>query len=126
MTILETQGLAAKNASRILAVAGTARQNKALEAIAAALEERRADILEANAQDMEAARAAGMRPALQDRLALDEGRIAGIVEGVRQVKALPDPIGTVTRMETRPNGLTIGRRRVPLGSSASFMRPGQT
>ncbi len=115
MTILETQGLAAKNASRILAVAGTARKNKALEAIAAALEERRADILEANAQDMEAARAAGMRPALQDRLALDEGRIAGIVEGVRQVKALPDPIGTVTRMETRPNGLTIGRRRVPLG-----------
>ena len=98
MTILETQGLAAKNASRILAVAGTARKNKALEAIAAALEERRADILEANAQDMEAARAAGMRPALQDRLVLDEGRIAGIVEGVRQVKALPDPIGTVTRM----------------------------
>ena len=56
-----------------------------------------------------------MRPALVDRLALDEGRIAGIVEGVRQVAALPDPIGQVVKMETRPNGLTIGRRRVPLG-----------
>ncbi len=56
-----------------------------------------------------------MRPALVDRLALDEGRIAGIVEGVRQVAALPDPIGQVVKMETRPNGLTIGKRRVPLG-----------
>ena len=59
--------------------------------------------------------AAGLRPALLDRLALDEGRIAGIVEGVRQVAALPDPIGAVTKMDTRPNGLTIGKRRVPLG-----------
>lgn len=115
MTVLETQGLAAKNAARVLAVTGTARKDAALEAIAAALEARRGDILAANAADMEAARAAGMRPSLQDRLALDAGRIAGIVEGVRQVKALPDPIGTVTRMYTRPNGLTIGKRRVPLG-----------
>ena len=59
--------------------------------------------------------AAGLRPALLDRLALDEGRIAGIVEGVRQVAALPDPIGAVTKMDTRPNGLTIGKRRVPWG-----------
>ena len=93
MTVLETQGLAAKRAARALAVAGTARKNAALEA----------------------ARAAGLRPALLDRLALDEGRIAGIVEGVRQVAALPDPIGAMTKMDTRPNGLTIGKRRVPLG-----------
>ena len=115
MTVLEMQGLAAKNAARVLAVAGTARKDAALEAVAAALEARQGEILAANAADMEAARAAGMRPSLQDRLALDAGRIAGIVEGVRQVKALPDPIGTVTKMYTRPNGLTIGKRRVPLG-----------
>ena len=56
-----------------------------------------------------------MRPALLDRLALDEGRVAGIVDGVRQVKALPDPIGQTVKMGVRPNGLTIGKRRVPLG-----------
>ncbi len=100
--------------SPALAVAGTARQNAALEAAARAIEARQ-EILAANAADLEAARAAGLRPALLDRLALDEGRIAGIVEGVRQVAALPDPIGAVTKMDTRPNGLTIGKRRVPLG-----------
>ena len=114
MTALEIQGRAAKEASRTLAVAGAAK-DAALEAIARAIEARQAEILEANAQDLEAARQAGMRPSLLDRLALDGGRIAGIVEGVRQVAALPDPIGTVTRMERRPNGLIIGKRRVPLG-----------
>ena len=115
MTQLETQGLAAKNAARVLSVAGTARKNAALEAIAAAIVARQGEILAANAADLEAGKAAGLRPALLDRLALDQGRIAGIVEGVRQVAALPDPIGEVTRMSTRPNGLTIGKRRVPLG-----------
>ena len=115
MTQLETQGLAAKNAARVLSVAGTARKNKALEAIAAAILERQGEILAANAADLEAGKAAGLRPALLDRLALDEGRIAGIVEGARQVAALPDPIGEVTKMSTRPNGLVIGKRRVPLG-----------
>lgn len=115
MTILETQGLAAKHAARVLAVAGTARKNDALEAIARAIEQRQAEILGANAADLEAARAAGLRPALLDRLTLDARRIAGIVEGVRQVAALPDPIGEVTKMTTRPNGLIIGKRRVPLG-----------
>ena len=115
MTVLETQGLAARHAARALAVAGTARKNAALEAAARAIEARQGEILAANAADLEAARAAGLRPALLDRLALDEGRIAGIVEGVRQVAALPDPIGAMTKMDTRPNGLTIGKRRVPLG-----------
>ena len=126
MTILETQGLAAKNAGRVLAVAGTAAKNAALEAAAKAIEARQDEILAANAEDLAAAKAAGMRPALVDRLALDEGRIAGIVEGVRQVAALPDPIGQVVKMDTRPNGLVIGRRRVPLASSASSTRPGPT
>ncbi|MCI8477674.1 MAG: glutamate-5-semialdehyde dehydrogenase [Oscillospiraceae bacterium] len=115
MTQLEQQGLEARRAGRILAVAGTAKKDAALEAIAAALEGRMDEILAANAGDMEAARSAQMRPALLDRLALDPARIAGIAAGVRQVKALPDPTGIVTRMETQPNGLIIGRKRVPLG-----------
>ena len=115
MTQLEKQGLAAKQASRVLAIAGSAKKDAALAAIAAALEARKDEILQANAADMAAAKEAGMRPSLLDRLALDEKRIAGIVDGVRQVAALPDPIGTVTKMYNRPNGLTIGKRRVPLG-----------
>ncbi|WP_297235093.1 glutamate-5-semialdehyde dehydrogenase [uncultured Flavonifractor sp.] len=115
MTQLEMQGLAAKNASRVLSIAGTAKKNAALEAIASALEGRQSEILAANQEDMTAAKAAGMRPSLQDRLALDAGRIAGIVDGVRQVAALPDPIGEITKMSTRPNSLVIGKRRVPLG-----------
>ena len=115
MTQLEMQGLAAKNASRVLSIAGTAKKNAALEAIASALEARQEEILAANQEDMTAAKAAGMRPSLQDRLALDGSRIAGIVDGVRQVAALPDPIGETTKMSTRPNGLIIGKRRVPLG-----------
>ena len=115
MTQLEMQGLAAKHAGRVLSIAGTARKNAALEAIAQAIESRQTEILAANQADMEAARAANMRPAPQDRLALDEKRIAGVVDGVRQVAALPDPIGAVTQMASRPNGLVIGKRRVPLG-----------
>ena len=115
MTILETQGLSAKNAERTLCVAGSAKKDAALEAIAAAIETRQEEILAANAQDVAAAQEAGMRASLVDRLSLDAGRIAGIVEGVRQVKALPDPIGQVIRESRRPNGLIIGKRRVPLG-----------
>ena len=115
MTLLEQQGAAAKAASYVLATAGTAKKNQALEAIAAILTQRQAEWLAANAQDVAAARDAGMRPAMLDRLTLTPERIAGIVDGVRQVAALPDPIGRVDKMETRPNGLIIGRRRVPLG-----------
>lgn len=115
MTILEIQGLSARNAERVLSTAGSAKKDAALEAIAAAIEARQEEILTANAADVDAAREAGIRPSLVDRLTLDAGRISGIVEGVRQVRALPDPIGTVTKMETRPNGLIIGKRRVPLG-----------
>ena len=115
MTVLETQGLAAKGASRMLAVAGTRTKNAALEEIARRLTERSGEVLAANEQDLAAAREAGMRPALIDRLTLTPSRLDGIVEGVRQVAALPDPIGQTTKMETRPNGLIIGKRRVPLG-----------
>ena len=115
MTILETQGLAARHAERVLAVAGTDQKNRALEAIAQALKERESAILAENEKDLAAARENGMKASLLDRLALSPQRIDGIVEGVRQVAALPDPIGCVTRMEKRPNGLVIGRRRGPLG-----------
>ena len=115
MTALQQQGKLAKDATYILATAGTAKKNAALAAIADILTARQDEWLSANAEDVAAAKEAGMRPAMLDRLTLTPERIAGIVDGVRQVAALPDPIGQVTKMETRPNGLIIGRRRVPLG-----------
>ena len=115
MTAIQTQGKAAKEAARRLSVATTAEKNKALEAIACALLERQEEVLAANALDLEAGREAGLTQALLDRLALSEQRMAGIVEGVRQVAALPDPVGEVTRENTLANGLVVTRRRVPLG-----------
>ena len=115
MTDLQKQGAAAKAASYVLSTAGTTLKNKALEAIATVLTERQNEWLAANAEDVAAAKEAGMVPAMLDRLTLTTERVAGIVDAVRQVAALPDPIGKVDKMETRPNGLIIGRRRVPLG-----------
>lgn len=115
MTTLETQGLAAKNAARVLAVAGTSKKNGALEQIARAILEKKDYVLSENEKDLSSARADGMKESLLDRLALSAQRLEGIVEGVRQVAALPDPIGEFTKMGPRPNGLLIGKRRVPLG-----------
>ncbi len=115
MTQLELQGAAAKAAARVLATAGTARKNQALAAIADALEKRKEEWLTANAADVAAAKASGMGSAMLDRLTLTQKRVSDIAASVRQVAALPDPIGRVTKMETRPNGLIIGRRTVPLG-----------
>ena len=115
MTELERQGAQARAAARVLATASTVQKNQALEAIALALETCRDDVLAANAADMAAARAAGMRPAMLDRLLLDEGRIRGVAAGVRQVMALEDPVGRMVEMTTRPNGLQIGKKTVPLG-----------
>ena len=85
MTILEQQGAAAKAASRVLACAGTAKKNKALAAIAEALWNGRHEWLDANAEDIAAAKEAGISEALLDRLTLTETRIAGIADAVRQV-----------------------------------------
>ena len=115
MTELERQGAQARAAARVLATASTVQKNQALEAIALALETCQDDVLAANAADMAAARAAGMRPAMLDRLLLDEGRIRGVAAGVRQVMALEDPVGRMVEMTTRPNGLQIGKKTVPLG-----------
>jgi len=115
MTALELQGQAAKQAARQLSVTSTESKNRALDAIAQALLDRRAEILEANAADLAAGREAGMSAALLDRLALTDGRIDGMVEGVRQVRDLPDPIGAELSRRTLQNGLVVVRRRVPLG-----------
>ena len=125
MTILETQGLAARHAERVLAVAGTAQKNRALEAMARALKERESAILAENQKDLAAARESGMKASLLDRLALSPQRIDGIVEGVRQVAALPDPIGCVTRMEKRPN-VTVDAAALCLKSgNAVILRGGK-
>ena len=87
---LQQQGRAAREASRVLATAGTEKKNAALEAIASVLTDRQEEWLRANEQDLEAAESAGMRPALLDRLRLTPERIAGIVEGIRQIIALAD------------------------------------
>lgn len=115
MTPLEIQGQAARKATRVLGIAGSAVKDQALEAIAQALLSHQEEWLAANEKDMEVARENGMRPAMMDRLKLTPARIEGIVDGVRQVKALPDPIGKMDKLEVRPNGLQIGKRRVPLG-----------
>ena len=105
----------AKAAAQRLVSVSTEVKNNALEAIAAALIERSDEILAANRLDLENAEANGIRRAMIDRLTLTKERIKNIADGVLQVKALADPIGEVTGMWTRPNGLQIGRKRVPMG-----------
>ena len=105
----------ARRAAGSLMVAAAPAKNAALEAIACTLEENAAEIFAANAEDIAAGKAAGIAPNLLDRMLLDEKRLAGIVEGVRQVAALKDPIGEVLHAETLPNGLIVSQMRVPLG-----------
>lgn len=105
----------ARRAAGALMVAAAPAKNAALEAIARTLEENAAEIFAANAEDIAAGKAAGIAPNLLDRMFLDEKRLAGIVEGVRQVAALKDPIGEVLHAETLPNGLIVSQMRVPLG-----------
>lgn len=108
-------GTRAKRAKCSLQRLSTREKNEALCAAADALEQCRSGILAANEQDIAAARLAGMPEGLVDRLMLNESRIAGMADGLRQVAALEDPIGAVDGMKKRPNGLLIGVRRVPLG-----------
>jgi len=106
---------AAKAASYKLGTLSTKVKNEALLAMAHALEQRSSMILAANAQDLEEARQKGVKRSYLDRLMLDENRIAGMAEGLRQTAALPDPIGQGDYSTVRPNGLEIRRVRVPLG-----------
>ena len=122
-------GKKAKAASHLLAAATTAQKNKALEAIAAAFEsDKGTEILEANQVDLSAAKENGLSQALTDRLRLTPERLADISKGVREVAALPDPIGEIIGGGSRPNGLKIEKIRTPLGVVAMIFeaRPNVT
>lgn len=112
---MQQLGRAARAAAAVLALAPTERKDAALRAAAAAIRERSAAILEANARDVADAGARDMAASLIDRLKLDGARVEGIAKGLEDVAALPDPIGTVMAEWDRPNGLRIARVRVPLG-----------
>ena len=114
-TYMQMLGRLAKNASREVAKLGTKAKNRGLLAVANELVEERKLILQENAKDIEAAKVKGVKQSLIDRLALTEQRIEDMAEGLRQIAALDDPIGEVLGMKTRPNGLRIGKKRVPLG-----------
>jgi glutamate-5-semialdehyde dehydrogenase len=114
-TYMHTLGRNARAASRAMARADGATRNRALLLIAEAIERDAAALTAANARDLEAARAAGLAPALLDRLALSPAAITTMVDGLRQIAALPDPIGEISNMKSRPSGIQVGQMRVPLG-----------
>jgi glutamate-5-semialdehyde dehydrogenase len=114
-TYMQNLGERARAASRMLARADTAAKNRALTAIAEDIDRRRDVLAEANLRDLEAGAAKGLEAALLDRLELTEARIAAMIEGLRQVAALPDPVGAITDLNFRPTGIQVGRMRVPLG-----------
>ena len=115
MSELIIKGQKAKEASYVLMNATTTEKNNALLKMAEILLKSSKEILEANKKDLENAIEKGTPKAMLDRLALDESRIQGMADGLKDVVSLPDPIGEVTRMWKRPNGLQIGKQRVPLG-----------
>ena len=108
-------GRNARLAARALALASGQQKDRALDLMAAAVRAQKARILAANAEDVSDARAAGLTGAVLDRLALDDARVEAIAAAIEAVRALKDPVGTVTESWTRPNGMTIERVRVPLG-----------
>ena len=105
----------AQRAARVLASADTETKNRALERLAELLGERAGEVLEANAADLADERAAGLSEALRDRLALSESRIAAMADGVREIVALPDPVGEELERRTIQDGLELRKVRVPLG-----------
>ena len=114
MTVIEQMGAKAKEAARVLSVAGS-KKDLALNSIADALIEYKDEIIKANNIDIEYGKEIGLTPSLIDRLTLGEDRIKGMADGVRKVSSLPDPIGNVISGNTLPNGLTVTRVKVPLG-----------
>jgi len=107
--------IAARDAAQSIAALDSAQREGLVGAMADAIEADRTTILSANASDLQRARQAGASGAMLDRLMLDDARIGGIVAALREIARLPDPVGQVTRSETRPNGLVVERVRVPLG-----------
>ena len=108
-------GSRAREASRLVAAAPTATRNAALLAARDALDGARDALAEANARDMDRGRENALDAALLDRLELTPARIDGMLEGLRQVAELPDPVGAISDMKTMPSGIRVGRMRVPLG-----------
>ncbi|MGE4579535.1 MAG: glutamate-5-semialdehyde dehydrogenase [Desulfuromonadales bacterium] len=106
---------ASKEAGRVLARLSSAVKDDLLRQMADALEQNAEALISANENDLAAARDKGMAPAMVDRLVLDEKRIVAMAEGLREVAALPDPVGEITGMWRRPNGIQVGRMRIPLG-----------
>jgi glutamate-5-semialdehyde dehydrogenase len=108
-------GQQARQAAAAVARSSTAVRNRALLATAEALEAARNELAKANAADLERGKANGLEPAMLDRLELTPARIDSMIEGLRQVASLPDPIGEISDMTYRPSGIQVGRMRVPLG-----------
>ncbi len=108
-------GRQAREASRLLARAPTETKNRALEAMAAAIERRSEALLAANRLDLEAGARSGLDEALLDRLQLNAQRLGSMAEGLRQIAALADPVGEISDLRYRPSGIQVGRMRVPLG-----------
>jgi glutamate-5-semialdehyde dehydrogenase len=114
-TYMHGVGKQARAASRVIAQADTRTKNQALEVIADALMRSTAALIAANAQDVVAARQRKLEDAMVDRLTLTEKTVAAMAEGLRQIAALPDPIGEITGLKYRPTGIQVGQMRVPLG-----------
>ena len=112
---MQSVGIAARAASRELARADSNQKNNALLAIANQLDNNRQTVLTANKTDMKNGRSNGLNDALLDRLELNDIRISGMIEGLRQVAELPDPIGNITDLGRRPSGIKLAKMRVPLG-----------
>ena len=108
-------GRRARAAARVLALAPAEQKSRALQLMAAAVRAQVSAILDANSEDIAEARAAGVTGAFLDRLTLDPARVEAIAAGIDVVRALKDPVDTVTESWTRPNGMRIERVRVPLG-----------
>ncbi len=114
-TYMAQLGVAARAAATVMAAAPTAAKDAALRALARRLRDAGAALQQANAQDLQAARGAGLAEPLVDRLKLTPAVIATVAEGCEQLAAMPDPIGEITGVKRRPSGISVGQMRVPLG-----------
>jgi glutamate-5-semialdehyde dehydrogenase len=114
-TYMREVGRRAREAARAMARAETAAKNKALAAMAAAIERSTGTLIAANKKDLDAGKSQGLDAAMLDRLMLNESRIKAMAEGLRQIAQLPDPVGEITNLSYRPSGIQVGRMRVPLG-----------
>jgi glutamate-5-semialdehyde dehydrogenase len=112
---MQTVGRRARAAARSMSRADTGRKDAALTAIAGAIEAAASTLKAENARDIDAGRQHGLDAALLDRLELNDGRIAAMAEGLREIALLPDPVGSISDMKFRPSGIQVGRMRVPLG-----------